>query len=141
MLSSIICSPHAVVYINGKPFAHVSSFNFTDIRPHKTIYGIDSLYPLDTVPGPLSYNASMQLYRLRSGGGIEGDGLAPTWEAATRGKYFSILVLDRATMDILFEGRKNRITQQSWSMAAKQIVTGTVQFTGLSYNNNTVSPT
>jgi hypothetical protein len=140
MLTSIVCGPHAVVYINGKPFSPISAISYQISTPFKTLYGVDTILPLDTVPQQVSYTASMQLYRVRSSGGIEGQGICPTWEAATRGKYFSIIVLDRATNDILFEGRKNRATSQSWQISAKQLVTGTVAFTGLGYNNNTVSP-
>lgn len=139
MANSVICGPHAVVYINGKPFAQVSSIDYNIASPYRVITGIDTLLPLDTAPQSLSYTASMQLYLIRGRGGIEGEGLSATWEAATRGKYFSILVIDRLTSNILFEGRKNRATGQQWRIAAKSLVTGTVQFTGLFYSNGTVS--
>lgn len=137
--SSIICGPHTVVYINGKPFAQVSAIDYNINSPYRVITGIDTLLPLDTAPQSLSYTANMQIYMLRGRGGIEGEGLCATWEAATRGKYFSILVMDRLTSTILFEGRKNRATGQQWKIASKSIVTGSVQFTGLFYNNNTIS--
>lgn len=138
--SSIICGPQTVVYINGKPFAQVSSIDYSIASPYRVITGIDTLLPLDTAPQSLSCTGTMNLYMIRGRGGIEGEGMAATWEAATRGKYFSILVLDRATSSILFETRKNRALGQQWRLAAKSIVTGTVQFTGLFYSNNTVSP-
>lgn len=139
-MNSIICGPHTVVYINGKPFSQVSSLDYNIASPYRVITGIDTLLPLDTAPQSLSYTASMNVYMIRGRGGIEGEGMSATWEAATRGKCFSILVIDRMTQNILFEGRKNRATGQSWHLAAKSIVTGTVQFTGLFYSNNTVSP-
>jgi hypothetical protein len=138
--SSIICGPQVVVYINGKPFAQVSSIDYNISSPYRIITGIDTLLPLDTAPQSLSYTASMQVYMLRGRGGLEGEGLTATWEAATRGKYFSILVMDRVTSNIIFEGQKNRATGQQWHIATKSIVSGTVQFTGLFYGNNTVSP-
>lgn len=138
-MNSIICGPHTVVYINGKPFSQVSAVDYNINSPYKLLTGIDTLLPLDTIPQSLSYTATLQLYMIRGRCGIEGEGLAATWEAATRGKYFSILILDRQTQNVIFEGQKNRATGQQWRFASRSIVTGTVQFTGLFYNNNTVS--
>jgi hypothetical protein len=138
--SSIICGPETVVYINGKPFAQVSSIDYSISSPYRDVTGIDTLLPLDTVPQSLSFKGSMNVYMLRGRGGLEGEGISTTWESATRGKYFSLLVLDRATSDIIFESRKNRATGQQFRLAAKSIATGVVQFTGLFYSNNTVSP-
>jgi hypothetical protein len=139
--SVIISGAQCVVYINGKPFAQVSNFEYQVATPQKVIHGIDTLLPLDTVPGAVGYTASMNMYRMRRQGGIEGDGLGPSWSAATRGKYFSLILLDRASSDILFEGKKNIITNQAWSIATKQLVTGSVAFTGLFYDNGWESPT
>jgi hypothetical protein len=138
--STIIVGAQCVVYLNGKPFAHSSGIQYQVNSPHKAIYGIDTLLPLDMVPGQLGYTASMTMYRMRQMGGIEGDGLCPSWDAATRGKYFSLILVDRASSDILFEGQKNIVTQQAWSVFTKQIVTGSVTFTGLFYDNAYESP-
>ncbi len=139
--TSIITGPHVIVYVNGKPFAHAAAFSYEESKPQKPIYGVDTLLPLDMVPGPLSYSAQLQMYRMRKLGGIEGDGLAPSWAAATRGKYFSLMLIDRATQDVLFEGHKNVVTGQSWNVATKSIMTGSVNFTGLFYANGWESPT
>ena len=74
-------------------------------------------------------------------GGIEGAGMMPTWQAATRGKYFSILIVDRITDTIIFESKKNSVIRQTWNIPTKGYVTGTIAFKGLLYGNNTEPPT
>jgi hypothetical protein len=138
MAGNLIVGAHAVLHINGMPYAYVSQLNPTITSPQKEIRGIDYLLPFDAAPGPLSYSVSAQIYRNRSHVGLEGEGLVPTWDKATRGKYFSAIIMDRITSTVLFESQRNLVTGQSWSIG-KGFVIGQVAWQGLGYTNDSSS--
>jgi hypothetical protein len=138
---NLLVGARTVMYLNGKPFAAVSNFNHTEDSPQKEVHGIDTLEPQELIPGPLTCSGMMTIYRQAHDGGIEGAGMMPTWQAATRGKYFSILIVDRITDTIIFESKKNSVIRQTWNIPTKGYVTGTIAFKGLLYGNNTESPT
>jgi hypothetical protein len=134
-VSNLIVGAHAVLYINGIPYAYVSELDPTITSPQKVLHGIDYLPPLDAAPGPLSYSVSAQVYRHRNSVGLEGDGLVPMWNKATRGKYFSAIIMDRLTQTILFESQRNLVVGQSWRIG-KGFVIGQVTWQGLGYTND-----
>jgi len=75
------------------------------------------------------------LYRLGQDGGAEAAGLIGTWKSITREKYASMYVLDRRTDTILVQVDKMCVTSQSWHVAPKSFVMGTIAFTGFGYGN------
>jgi hypothetical protein len=139
-VSNLVTGARLVMYLNGKRFASVSNFSPTEESPQREIHGIDTLEPIELVPGPLSCSGTMTIYRQVHDGGIEGGGMKPTWDAETRGKYFSILIVDRITDTVIWESRKNSVVRQSWSFPAKGYVTGNISFKGITYGNGTESP-
>jgi hypothetical protein len=134
-MSNLIVGAHAVLYINGTPYAYVSNLNPTISSPQKLLRGIDYLPPLDAAPGPLEYTVAAQIYRHRGNVGLEGDGLLPTWDKATRGKYFSAIIMDRITETVMFESQRSLVTSQSWNIG-RGFVVGSVNWTGLGYSND-----
>ena len=138
-MNNILVGARLGVYINGKPFAKVASFNHTETTPQRTLSGIDTLQPLETIPGPVGVSGSMTIFRSAHDGGVEGAGMLPTWEAMTRGKYFSILLIDLPTQTIIFESQKNTVVNQSWQIS-RGYVMGNINFVGITYGNETESP-
>ena len=134
-MGNLIVGAHAVLHINGVPYAYVSDLDISVSSPQKVLHGIDYLPPIDAAPGSLSYNVSAQVFRHRGSVGIEGDGLIPLWENATRGKYFSAIVMDRVTSTVMFESRKNLVTGQNWRIT-RGFVIGNVSWQGMDYSND-----
>ena len=135
-MSSLIVTPNIVLYINGMPYAHVSEITPTITSPQKILRGVDYLPGIETAPMPVEYNVSAVLYRKKQSGGLEGEGFIPRWNKATRGKYFSAIIMDRITSEILFETQKNQIISQSWRFSPKMILMGQVNWIGLGYTND-----
>jgi len=134
-MSRLIVGAQVVLYLNGMPYAYVAEITPTITSPQKELRGIDTLLPFDTAPGQLTYNVSATIYRVRGSGGLEGQGFMPQWDKATRGKYFSALVMDRTNQEILFESQKSQIVAQTWKLA-RGIIMGQVQWIGISYKND-----
>lgn len=135
-MSSLIVTANTVLYINGMPYAHVQEVTPTITSPQKILRGIDYLPGIETAPMPVEYNVSAILYRRKNTGGLEGEGFLPRWDNATRGKFFSAIIMDRQTQEILFESQKNQIVSQSWRIAPKSILVGQVTWIGLGYTND-----
>jgi hypothetical protein len=134
-MGNLIVGAHAVLYINGMPYAYVSDIDVSIASPQKPLHGIDYLQPLEAAPGPLSYNVSAQIYRHRGSVGIEGDGFVPMWNNATRGKYFSAIIMDRITSTVMFESQKNLVTGQNWRVN-RGFIMGQVSWQGIDYSND-----
>lgn len=137
-MSNLIVGAHAILYINGSPYAYVSEVDPVISSPQKVLRGIDYLPPLEAAPGPLDYNVTAQVYRHRGAVGLEGDGLLPTWDKATRGKYFSAIIMDRATSTIMFESQRSLVTSQSWRVG-RGFMVGTVNWIGIGYSNDSAT--
>jgi hypothetical protein len=135
-MSSLIVTANTVLYINGTPYVFVSEVTPTITSPQKILRGIDYLPGIEMAPMPVEYTVSAILYRKKNSGGLEGQGFLPKWDKATRGKYFSAIIMDRTTQEILFETQRNLITSQSWRLAPRNILTGQVTWVGLGYSND-----
>jgi hypothetical protein len=135
-MSNLVVSANLVLYINGMPYAYVQDYVATIISPQKTLRGIDYLPGIEMAPMPVEYQVSATLYRKKGSGGLEGQGFLPQWNKATRGKYFSSIIMDRRTQEILFESQRNLVTSQTWRVQPKSILMGSVQWTGLGYKND-----
>jgi cytosine/adenosine deaminase-related metal-dependent hydrolase len=136
VISNLVTSPHCVVYINSVPFARCCGLTYDAASPRRELKGIDTLHPVELIPLGVSLHGTFQAYRLHQDGGAEAAGLIATWGKITRGKYFSLMVLDRSTDSVLVQADRCEVTNQSWTIQPKQFVLGTVAFSGLDYNND-----
>lgn len=139
-ISNLVTSPHCVCYINSVPFARCCGLNLDVLTPRKELRGIDTLEITELVPVGASARGSLQIYRMHRDGGIEAAGLAATFDALTREKYASVMILDRSTDTVLAQINKFCVQHQSWAFTPRSFVIGTISFIGLDYNNDAVSP-
>lgn len=135
MVSNLIVGAHTYCMINSVKIANVAGMNYEISSPKKELRGIDILEPIELIPMGVSFSGSMMLYRLHRDGGAEALGIIPTWNQMTKGKYFSIIIKDRATDTILLQASKCEVQKQSWRVEPKSHVMGTIQFSGIKYNN------
>lgn len=125
------------LFINGQKVGFVTSLSYDTDYGKKPIHGIDSPIPQELAPGPQRLTGTMNVYRLKGSGGLEGFGMVPP-QPGTSGEgetsavlnemYISILLVDRATGFSIFEAERATITRQSWTVGAKGIMTGNVSF-------------
>lgn len=135
-ISNLVTTPHAVCYINSVSFARCHGLTYEVISAHKEVKGIDVLTPIELIPTGVILHGTVQVYRLHNDGGMEAAGLIPTWNKLTRGKYFSLMVIDRSTDNVLVQVGKCAVSSQSWSITPKSYVLGTVSFVGMEYSND-----
>jgi hypothetical protein len=57
------------------------------------------------------------------------------WNNATRGKYFSAIIMDRITSTVMFESQKNLVTGQNWRVN-RGFIMGQVSWQGIDYSND-----
>ena len=132
--SRLITGAQVVVYVNGSMLGRVASIGIMNSTPRKELHTIDTLEPMELMPQSVSGHGQMQIYRLHQDGGIQALGMAAVWEDVSREKYFSILVLDRATDTTLFRADKCSTISENWTFNRGHIM-GDVAFSFVRWSN------
>lgn len=135
MSQQIVTGANCILYVNGKPFARVSQFRWTIQTPSKEIRGIDVPTVMEFAPTLIRVAGSMTLWRTKGDGGVEGAGLAPIQDELPRGKYFSLMLIERITDTVLFRCDQAKVEHQDWDARTKALVQGTVAFVGITSSN------
>lgn len=127
--ASVIC------YVNGRALGTVSSFSFQSVTPRKAIRGIDSNIPYELAPTTSAITGTLELYRMDADGGIEGYLFTAPFDELPTEKYFSLQLINTKTDTVLFQADYCSVESQSWNVSSKTLVTGTVNFSALYWNN------
>lgn len=133
--SNLVTAASVVLYVNNAPYAKVLDFHFSVSTPRNKLYGIDSIIPFELALSSTSVDGSMTIYRQSQDGGAEGPGFTTTMPELSRGKYFSVMLIEEYSHTILFEATRCSLENQSWSVVIKQHVIGSLSFSALEYNN------
>lgn len=133
--STVVTTAEVVCYINGKAIGRVTSFRWSSDTPKKVINGIDNPQPYELAPTNAICQGSVGILRTRGDGGIEALGMAAHSSQLTNEKYWTLTLIDRVTDTLLFRADYCSCTNQSWELAEKSIVRGTVNFSALSWSN------
>jgi len=134
-MSRIVVGAQVLCFINGMPFAHVTSVRFSSPTPHVARKGIDSIIAFELSPVGAACAGSLSMYRLSQDGGLEGRGIVAPFAHIPREKYFSLLVIDRKTGQKLIQADLCKVTAQEWSVAVKGRMEGSFSFEGIEWNN------
>jgi hypothetical protein len=135
-VNRLVVGSHVIVYINGQIYARVADFSYAMATPQKLVHGIDTLLPIETIPTSAEVKGTMSIYRTHGDGGIEARGMIATWDDLTRGKYFTIDVVDRASDTSMFRADRCVVQDQSWRVA-RGFVMGQISFSALNWSNET----
>ena len=134
-MGQIITGTDVLLYINGRRFSRVFSFDFDSSTPSKEIIGVDVTSVIELAPTISRCGGSIGLYRLRGDGGLEGAGISPPVQELPRGKYASIMLVDRITDTVIFSALNCHIEDQKWSIKTKSLMVGSAVFKALTWNN------
>ncbi len=132
----LVVGAHVIVYVNNRPFGRCAEIEYESDTPGRAVKVVDSMFPAEQIPLAAFFSGTMQIYRLHQDGGIEEVGMSGTWQDIPREKYFSVLIVDRFSDTVLFRADRCKATRQRWTHR-KGFVMGTVQFTGILWNNAT----
>lgn len=140
-MSRALTLPGAAItcYVNGQRFGRVTSFSWESMTPFKARYGLDSADPFELVPMYTKVQGSIGLLRTVGDGGAEGAGMTVSFEDLPRGKYFSLMLVDRGSDQVLFQAELCVAKVQKWDVRSRSIVTGSVEFEGISWTNESSS--
>lgn len=133
--SRLVTGAKVALYINGRPYAQVTSFRWDSLTPAKPIYGIDSGEPYELAPTTTRIAGNVGMVRLIGDGGLEGPGITHHFGDVPRGKYFSLTLVERGTDTTIFRADRCTATSQSWDVPNKGMVQGQMAFEALDWSN------
>lgn len=133
--SRLLTSAQVVLYINGKPYAQVTSFRWDSHTPGRALHGLDSSEPYEFVPTVSRISGSIGLLRLIGDGGLEGAGITYHYGDLPRGKYFSLTLVERGSDTQIFRADRCWCQAQSWDVPSKGRATGQMTFEAIDWNN------
>lgn len=113
----------------------MSSVEFTSVTPRKPLHTIDQLFAAELVPLSFQVAGNIGLYRTVGDGGGQGAGLVARLQDIPKEMYCTLLLVERKSDLVLFESTLCHTTSEGWSVPNKGIVTGHLQFTGISWSN------
>lgn len=133
--SNLITAPKVVVYVNGLPFGQATSFSWNSSTAKQPIYGLDSGEPYEFAPGITKVGGTIGIIRTILDGGTEGLGITTTFDQLPREKYFSLALVEKTSNTMLFRADKCTVQSQSWQIAVKGFLTGSVTFEAFDWKN------
>jgi hypothetical protein len=135
MTAKLLTGAHIVCYVNGKLYGRCSNFSWQSSTQHKPVYTVDVGEPSELAPTQTRLSATMSLYRLAGDGGAQGANMIPRYEDIPRGRYFSMVLIDRSTDLVLFQARYCVCQSESWSVPSKGIITGNINIEAIEWSN------
>lgn len=138
--SVLVTGSKVVLYLNSKVFARVVSFQWHSATPKRPIYGVDNAQPYELAPTTTRCTGALTLLRTQADGGIQGAGMAGNVRDVTREKYFALMLVDLTTDTVLFRADRCTVTDESWQVAARGVMMGSVSFEVIDWGNE-VDPT
>jgi len=123
------------LYINGSQFGRVNNFSYSVDTPRRKLATVDSLIPFELATGQTHISGTMGLYRTVLDGAAEGAGMVAPIDELPREKYFSMVLVDLTTQVVIFQADFCSVEQQSWNISSKGLVTGSVAWSALTYQN------
>ena len=130
--STVVRGGDVKVWINGNLFTPVSSVKYRINTNRKEIFGIDQIIPFELAPGTISIDGSVDVYRMKNNGSLEGRGIVAPLQKMLEEKYFSLVITDRETDICLLYIPQASLKEQNWSFQ-KGICTGSFSFAGIGY--------
>ncbi len=131
----ILVAARVLCYINGRLLGRVTAFSWNSMTAHKEARGVDDPTVQEFMPTTVGVSGSIQLLRLIGDGGAQGAGITVPQSLVSREKYFTIVLIERETDSTIFRATECVASSESWGVAAKGILSGSVNFTGRSWSN------
>jgi len=135
MFSVNIVTAGLHLYINGVKYSKASKISYTITSTHIERKGIDSLVGFELSPSSYHVTGRIEVYRQHGDGGLEGTGVTAPYTHLPLQKYFSIMVVNALTKQVIFKADDCSVMEQSWDATAKQRVSGHFTFQGLTALN------
>jgi hypothetical protein len=134
--AKIIPGARVLLYINGVAFGRVYGFRWQSSNGQKLIYALDSSSAYEAIPTQAHASGTVNVYRTSNDGGAEGAQLTTRFSDIVRQRYFTVALIDRVTLEVLFEADRCALQTQSWDVPVRGFVTGVLAFEALEWDNS-----
>jgi hypothetical protein len=120
-----------IIWINNQKYNSAQSISFNVDYGESLLYGIDSQFAQEIVPGKVAISGNISGIRVRNSGGIQAISARSLIVDIISSPYISLRIQDRVTQeDILFIPRC-KVTSESHSAAAKGTYKLSFSFLGI----------
>lgn len=134
--SSTVRSLDCVVYINGRIWGVVEDANWAFLTGRRALYTLDRLTPAEQMATRSAVSGTMTVFRKHDDAGLEGVGATPVQNQLPAERYFFLQILDISTGTLLLQVEKAAVGQQQWHVAARQVLKGTFDWSGIAYETD-----
>lgn len=131
MQSQTLTGALVKIYINGKPYGPAQSIDLSSDFGQTGIYGIDSLFVQEISPTRAVVAGTVSGLRIKSSGGLEALGIAPTLDRVLEFPYISIRIQDRQSKEDIWYIQAAQVTNQRFSASSKGVAKVTFSFLGV----------
>lgn len=119
MASYVLTGAHIKLYINNILYREVQGLSFSIDYGETELYGIDSAYPQEIVPGKAMVRGSVSGIRLKYSGGLQGKNMRPLFNQLQSSPYISIRIQDRQSGEDIALFTQAKVTKESHAIATK----------------------
>lgn len=137
MISKTLHGARVFCYINGVNTGLCTGFSYSSSTPREIIRGIDSVLPVELLPGATSITGSIGMVRMVDRN-PESIGLAVHQSLVIKERYFTVQLIDRLTRIEIFRADFCQVTGQNWTVSPKGLYIGTVNFSAITWSNESM---
>ena len=141
MPSNILTAAKVVVLVNNVVLGKCTSFSYSVSTPRTELRGIDSITPFELMPTMSIISGDISVIKLISDGAAEGLGMSVPLPNLPASKYFSIILMEIPTGNIIFSASACALDAQRWGFNAKGVVTGSFSWKSIDYANEVPAAT
>jgi hypothetical protein len=105
--------------------------------PRSLKFGLDSVTPFEIATTTAHGTGSMSVLKLSGDGSGQGAGVVASFFDLSREKYFSITLLEIETQATIFQARRCSLVNETWSVGARGVMAGNLNFEFIDYTNET----
>lgn len=134
LVSGNIVGAKTYVMVNGRVYGEVIAIKFQSSTPVIARMGLDSPVALELSPTVGRVSGTISLIRRHLTGAVEGRGVTTPFRRIPEQKYFSLVIVDRASGNKLHKADLCMCTSQEWTYAAKMTVQGVFTFDAIDWS-------
>jgi hypothetical protein len=130
-----ISGASVILFVNSIPYGRVTQIDWDVSTPIEELRGVDSPQPYELANSTTSVGGTLYVLRTLGDAGAEGAGFTAPIIDVGKTRYVSLVLLERRTRQVLFKSQRCAISNQSWTIPSRGIVSGTVTFVSIEYGN------
>lgn len=119
------------LFLGGVLYPEAQSISYNIDYGEDSIYGVDSGFPQEIRQTRVSVKGSVSGIRLKASGGIQSRNARTLIKESLQAPYVSIQIKDRSGDEIILFVPQAKITNESFSVSAKGIVSISFNFSGI----------